>query len=148
MATVDARLPDVEREHIKAEWLSRLANLFMIVEKWSAGCGWTARKITKSMQDVDLGGYEAPVLLLNGPSMEIIVDPISRLASGAEGVVDLCRLPAYDDVATFFFRDGAWHFYLRSSEHATSDSLLLGETTDLTNESLRMLLDEIGKNAS
>ncbi len=45
-----------------------------------------------------------PALLMQeGPSAGLILEPIARSAPGADGVVDLYLLPAYDDIASLYF---------------------------------------------
>jgi len=41
----------------------------------------------------------------------MLLDPIARSAPGAEGVVDLYVMPAFDDVASLYFYDGAWQLH-------------------------------------
>ena len=147
MATVDARMPDVEREDVKAEWLARLVELFATLEQWAIEAGWTNRAFVKSMRDVDIGTYEAPALLLDRNSLEVIVEPLARIVSGAHGVVSLCLLPSYDDVAVFFFRDGSWRFSLTNSNLKTVSSMQFGEATVLSRDNFHRLLGGIGENA-
>jgi hypothetical protein len=52
------------------------------------------------MEDSQIGKYKAPGLLMQEGTDRILRDPIGRNAPGAEAVVDLYLMPAYDDIAT------------------------------------------------
>ena len=60
------------------------------------------------MGDREVGDYDAPALVMQEGVVRLLMEPIARSAIGAEGVVDLYRMPAYDDVAGLFFSDGRW----------------------------------------
>ncbi|WP_165064138.1 hypothetical protein [Paludisphaera rhizosphaerae] len=60
------------------------------------------------MSDSEVGSYQAPALLMQEATTRIILEPIARSAPGAEGVVDLYLLPAYDDIATVYGHSGKW----------------------------------------
>ena len=52
-------------------------------------------------------------------TVRIILEPIARSTPGAEGVVDLYLMPAYDDVATLFYEDG-WKLHYPFPERRSS----------------------------
>ena len=109
MATADAPNKavdgDDERTH---RWLERLSALVEQVDGWAKELDWSTRRIEKTMDDSRAGHYEAPALLLQKETVRIFLDPIAKAAAGAEGVVDLYPLPAYDDIATVFWIDDGW----------------------------------------
>ena len=63
------------------------------------------------MEDSDIGTYQAPALLLQQDTLRMLLEPIARTAPGADGVVDLYLMPAYDDIATLYFADGKWQLH-------------------------------------
>ncbi len=96
---------------LRDEWLSRVSTLVDSAEKWAADAGWSTRRIEKQIEDSEIGGYAVPSLLLQEGTTRMLLEPIARSAPGVDGVVDLYRMPAYDDVATLYFYDGQWHLH-------------------------------------
>ena len=106
--------PETRRPHVdnpdatRDEWLTDLYELLAQVRRWAEGSGWRTRVIEKSMNDSVLGQYKAPAMLMQREKVEVILDPVGRLAPGTDGVVDLYLLPAIDDIASLYLVDGAW----------------------------------------
>jgi hypothetical protein len=131
-----------------AEWLSRLSSLIESVDKWLSSTGWSTRRIEKKMQDPESCTYQAPALLMQKETTRIILEPIARSAPGAEGVVDLYVLPAYDDIASLYFYEDRWNIhYALPSDPPVS---VVEETPSkrLTKKNLNAVLDELTKNAA
>jgi len=78
------------------EWLDLLADLMSQVKSWAEELGWSTRQIVKKMKDSRLGAYEAPALLMQKETTRVLLDPVTRFAPGADGVVDLYLMPAED----------------------------------------------------
>lgn len=121
----DATKEDFERDAIVRvralhEWIDRLDELVRTVDGWAKGLGWATRVIEKKLEDSRIGKYVAPALLMQEGTDRVLLEPIARWAPGVEGVVDLYLMPAYDDVATLFYFDGAWHLRLASAGDAPS----------------------------
>ena len=106
--------PDATRD----EWLTNLQELLAQIRGWAEGSGWRTRVIEKSMKDSVLGQYKAPAMLMQRETVEVILDPVGRFAPGTDGVVDLYLLPAYDDIASLYFVDGAWRLHYAFRLHA------------------------------
>ncbi len=129
-----------EAVRVRDEWLARLTALVDQVEAWGRELDWATRRIEKPMEDEDIGPYSAPGLLLQKEFTRVLLEPIDRAAPGADGVVDLYLMPAYDDVATLFFIGGRWqvHFApgaltktkLRPLTKAVFQKVLAGLTRD------------------
>ena len=79
--------------------------------------------------------------------MKLLLEPIARSAPGADGVVDLYLVPAYDDVANLYFCDGSWQIrYPHAGELA--DSLFReGDTKTLSSASIREVLEAMKTHA-
>ncbi len=101
----------IDGQRLREEWLGRLSILVESVEKWSEELGWSTRRIEKEVEDSQIGKHRVPALLLQKGSTRMLLDPIARSAPGAEGVVDLYVMPAFDDVASLYFYDGAWQLH-------------------------------------
>lgn len=93
---------------VKDEWLSRLNTLVREVKGWAEAAGWQTRRITKTINERQLGRYEVPVLLMEKNTLEVVLNPVARFVPGASGAVDLYLSPAYDDIASLYFEDDHW----------------------------------------
>ena len=108
------RPPADKRDPGREKWLVRITRLVDQVEAWATELGWATRRIDKRMDDSDAGSYLAPGLLLQKEFTRVLLEPMGRSASGSGGVADLYLMPAYDNIARFFFRDKKWlvqHMY-------------------------------------
>lgn len=90
-------------------WLGRLNELVAAVKEWAEADGWSTRLTDKKYDDPDYGPDRVPALVLQRESVRLFLEPIGRSAPGAEAVVDLYVMPAYDDAATFLFTRGRWY---------------------------------------
>jgi hypothetical protein len=136
--------PDATR----AEWLTNLDELLAEVRRWTEGSGWRTRVIEKSMKDSVLGQYKAPAMLLQRETVEVILDPVGRFAPGTDGVVDLYLLPAYDDIASLYFVDGAWRLHYAFRSIAAVPRIKNAEAMMLDEASLNQVLNEIAAHAA
>ncbi len=109
MATADLpKTTEIDAAKLRDEWLSRLTDLIETVKNWVEELGWSTRRIEKRMQDREIGSYIAPSLLFQIDTDRVLLEPVGRSAPGAEGVVDLYLMPAYDDIASLYYSDGSW----------------------------------------
>jgi hypothetical protein len=128
-------------------WLTLLDELVTNVRDW-VGEDWSTELIHKSMNDSVLGSYKAPGLRMQRDFTRAILEPIARFAPGTDGVVDLAKIPAYDQIASLYRIDGEWklHFAFRGSNSVASvrsaDSLAWNEAN------LRRVLEEFDGHAA
>src|SRR5439155_26246833 len=95
-------------------WLCRLRYIVGQDEAWALEMAWATRRINKRMDDTYAGPYLATGLLRQKEFTRVSLEPMGRSASGSGGVADLYLMPAYDNIARFFFRDKKWlvqHMY-------------------------------------
>src|SRR5580698_6132608 len=112
MTTVnEPHKPPVEIERLRATWLQVLSSLIQTVQSWAKESDWSVRQIEKNMEDSEIGTYVAPALLLQKETIRVLLEPIARKSPGAEGVVDLYLMPAYDDIASLYFCNGDWQLH-------------------------------------
>jgi len=130
------------------EWLSRLNVLAATVESWVKESGWATRRIEKQMRDSQVGSYTAPALLMQDEMTKVLLEPIARTAPGADGVVDLYLMPAYDDIASLYFYDNHWRLHYMFPGTPTVATIREADAQPLTKESLLAVLDEMKKNAA
>jgi hypothetical protein len=138
----------VDRDKLRDEWLQRLSALLDAVQRWAQELGWSTRRIDKRMEDSQVGKYQAPALLMQEGTTRMLLEPIARSAPGAEGIVDLYLMPAYDDIATLFFSDGQWqlHFLFRGTPAPPTVSE--ANSKPLSKETFKAVLEEMLKNAA
>ncbi len=147
MATINhPTLTDESANAIRDQWLERLSALVKDVQEWAADLGWSTRQIETRLEDSEIGTYEAPALLLQMETTRALLEPIARSAPGADGIVDLYAMPAYDDIAHIYFIDDAWRLF-----HATP--LQVGASTKvgfviLSKGELQKVLEGMRTNAT
>jgi hypothetical protein len=145
MATVESNAKNEHARALKAEWLSRLTELITLVEQWAKESDWSTRWIDKRMDDSEIGDYIAPALILQKETARIMLEPITRQGVGADGVVDLYLMPAYDDIASILFCNGDWQLYYSFSRTLTPQTEQAGEP--LSRELMDRILEEMVRNA-
>jgi hypothetical protein len=95
---------------IKPEWEAALQHLFQEVETWSRGQDWAVNRDVKEEGEPILGSYHAPRMLIHTPEGRLLLNPITRFAAGANGVVEFCVMPSFDSVT--LIRPGTEWFLL------------------------------------
>jgi len=133
---------------VRDEWLKVLANLTAKVKTWAEELSWSTRTIAKKMKDSRLGEYEAPALLMQKETTRVLLDPIARFTPGADGVVDLYLLPAYDDIASLYLVDGEWRLHYMFSGSPTVATISETEPYPLSKDAIGRVLEEMSINAS
>jgi hypothetical protein len=149
MATTAApKNPIADWEKLRDDWLKRLQALMSDVQVWAQEFGWATRRIEKRMEDLQIGAYVAPALLMQEGTTRVMLEPITRFAPGVDGVVDLYQMPAYDDIASMSLTNGTWRIHSWPKEPQANGDLHEVDPVPLSKENLRTLLDGMGKNAS
>jgi hypothetical protein len=78
----------------------------------------------------------------------VLLEPIARSAPNTEGVVDLYRMPAYDDVASLYFYDDNWYVHDQGSGTSAAATIREAQAKPLSMETFREVLEELKKHAS
>src|SRR5258708_6167203 len=107
MPTTNAPAAVENADQLREAWLSRVSALVSSVETWVKELGWSVRRIDKQIKDSQLGTYRAPALIFQGGTSRVMLEPITHAAPGADGVVDLYLMPAYDDIASLYLANGS-----------------------------------------
>lgn len=128
--------------------MSRLAALIELVNAWVTTAGWSTRRVEKKMQDSEFGTYQAPALLMQEGTTRVILEPIARSAPGADGVVDLYLLPAYDDIASLYFYADRWNIHYPFPGDPPVSAVEEIPPRPLSEETLKAVLEEMAKNAA
>jgi hypothetical protein len=136
-------------EVVLAHWQDRLNILLRGVKEWVERTGWRTRIIEKSINDRKLGKYTVPVLLMEKDTIEVALNPVSPLVSGAEGAVDLYLVPAYDDIASLYFKSGQWVIhYALPADHGHEHSVTEADAMPLAEETFIRVLNSIASDAA
>jgi hypothetical protein len=144
MAMSEPRVTDLPAE--VAGWLDCLNLLFRSVQEWSAPSGWQARLTSKHMAEKGLGRYEVPVLVLDREDAEVSLVPVARPVPGADGLVDLFRMPTYDAVASLYLGNGQWFIHYAFTPGPTdARSVIETERLPLEEGPLKRVLDDIAQ---
>jgi len=133
---------------VRDEWLNVLAELTSKVKSWAEELGWSTRQIVKKMKDSRLGLYEAPALLMQKETTRVLLDPVTRFAPGADGVVDLYLMPAYDDIASLYFVGGEWRLHYMFPGTPTVTTIRQAESCPLSKDSIGLVLNEMSTHAA
>jgi hypothetical protein len=149
--------PKAAREEIETEiairmkdrdaWIERVTGLVDQVEQWGKELGWSTRHVEKSLDDARIGRHRVPALLMQQDTCRALLEPIGRSAPGADGVVDLYLMPAYDDIAVLTFYDNRWnlHYNMSPSINGVSPPT---HAMPLSKEALEKVLVEMKQNAA
>lgn len=147
-APVDAFEADaLRRAKAIHRWLAMLAGLIGPVEQWAKELGWSTKRIEKPMEDSEVGKYTAPALLLQEETTKVLLEPITRSAPGAEGVVDLYLMPGYDDIASLYYYNNRWNLHYMSAEQKVVATIREAAAKPLTRDSLKRVLEGMKANA-
>src|SRR5438105_1409704 len=103
-------------QQVRDEWVRAVEELVSNVEAWCKARDWPTRRIEKRMEESRIGEYVAPALLIQADLVKLMLEPAARFASGSEGVLDLYRMPQYDDTASILRRDGEWVYVATITE--------------------------------
>jgi len=134
-------------EQLRDEWLRRLSGLIQNARDWASELGWATKEIEISKSDSRWGKYKAPALLLQEDNIRILLEPIASSAPGADGVVDLYLMPAYDDIASLYFYDNNWHIHYMFPESPTVGDIRDADSKVLSLQTLRNVLEAMKEHA-
>lgn len=146
--TASREISSAQESQLRNEWLQRLQDLLKQTKQWAEEQEWSARQIEKTLQDSEIGKHTVPMLLLQQDAVRILLEPIARNAPGAEGVVDLYLMPAYDDIASFYFVKGGWQLHYMFPEDKTVATIRDAKSTPLSQESFQHVLSAMKENAA
>lgn len=134
------------KERSRRAWLDRLTGLVTTIEGWARDLDWSTRRIETRMEDLEIGNYKGPALIIQKETVRAILHPIGRSAPGVEGVVDFYLMPAYDDIASLYFYDDRWHLHYKSPLPMEADTVRAAENMLLTREAFQNVLEEMMRN--
>ena len=148
--------PGAAREEIQTEiaarmkhrsiWLDRLASLVGQVEQWAREMGWSTRRVEKNSMTPDrqapgAGAADAGRHLPDSARTD------RAICAGAEGVVDLYLMPAYDDIASLYYYGNRWNLHYTIPWDQAGGPVRESEALPLSKETLAKVLAELRQNA-
>ncbi len=150
--------PGAAREEIQTEiaarmkdrsiWIDRVTALVHQVERWAREMNWSTRRVEKTLDDAWIGKHQVPALLMQEDTCRVLLEPVGRSAPGAEGVVDLYLMPAYDDIATLYYYGDRWNLHYAFSGTKPVAAVREAEAMPLSREALGKVLSEMRQNAA
>ena len=135
------------RMNIRATWIDRVTALVAQVEQWAKELGWATRRIEKKLDDSWIGQHRVPALLLQEETCRIILEPLGRSSSGSDGVADLYLMPAYDDIASLYYKGNQWHINFQFASTKPGATLSEAVSMPLSKEALEKVLTEMKQHA-
>ena len=132
----------------RTAWQEKVTTLVDQVEAWAKDSNWSTRRIEKTLEDSFIGDHHVPALLMQEDTCRILLEPVGRSAPGAEGVVDLYLLPAYDDIATLYYYNQRWNLHYVFPNSKPVASVREADARPLTKESFEKVLAEMRQGAA
>jgi hypothetical protein len=117
------------------------------MEQWATELHWSTRRVEKRLDDAWIGNHRMPALLMQEDTCRVLLEPVGRSAPGAEGVVDLYLMPAYDDIATLYYYGNRWNVHYMSSGDSPVATVREAAAMPLSKETLEKVLVEMRQNA-
>ncbi|MGC8642269.1 MAG: hypothetical protein ACP5XB_20600 [Isosphaeraceae bacterium] len=138
-------LEEIARERLTAryEWLDRLQDLVARVKEWADELDWATRVVDKELEDPEIGNHKAPGLLLQLETVRLFLEPVARDAPGVEGIVDLYRMPYYDDIAGLYFYNNRWNVHYGAHRAGAVAKVGDEQSRPLAKANFRKVLDEM-----
>jgi hypothetical protein len=137
-----------ERMRARAVWIESVKALVDQVEIWAREMHWSTRRVEKKLEDDWIGKHRVPALLMQEDTCRIILEPVGRSSSGAQGVVDLYLMPAYDDIASLYYYENRWNLHYMFPGSKAVATISETEAVPLSKEALEKVLAEMRQNAA
>lgn len=136
------------RVDVRRAWVAQVEALVAQVDTWGRELGWQTRKIDKRLDDSYVGKHRLPALLMQEETFRVLLEPVGRSAPGAEGIVDLYLLPAYDDIATLYYYGGQWNVHYYFQDDPVTGNIRETPGVPLSKETLQRVLEQMRSHAA
>jgi hypothetical protein len=141
-AEIAARMQD------RAAWIARVSTLVDHVERWAREMGWSTRRLEKKLEDARVGPHRLPALLLQEGTCRVLLEPVGRSAPGADGMVDLYLMPAYDDIASLYYYGNQWNVHYVFPGTKPVATVREAEAMPLSKEAVAKVLADMRQHAA
>jgi len=91
------------------EWVAAVDEIVTAAEAWAREQNWVVQRGSKTITEKGIGTYDVPMLMMQCPNGDLILDPVACDVVGAFGVIDLCVFPSYEAVRIVRY-DKGWRF--------------------------------------
>ncbi|MFO0810678.1 MAG: hypothetical protein U0746_18780 [Gemmataceae bacterium] len=91
---------------VRDAWLAEIERFFAEVEAWARKQGWATLRDYRPKHEEGLGDYRVPVLLVHTLKGRVLFTPEARYVYGADGRIDACVYPSFDDAAMLVKTNG------------------------------------------
>ena len=78
----------------------------------------------------------------------VLLEPVGRSTLGAEGVVDLYLMPAYDDIASLYYSSNQWNIHYLFHGTRPVSTVREAEALPLSKGTLEKVLADMKQNAA
>jgi len=95
-------------QQVRNQWIAELEHLAHEVETWAKKQKWDVLRDQKRITEDRLGSYDVPVVLIHTPQGRLLLDPVARFVTGADGRIDLCIYPSYYDALVIAKVNDQW----------------------------------------
>jgi hypothetical protein len=89
------KLKPAEAARIRDEWLSAIDALRQQVREWAEQQGWAVTQTEREVIEDQIGTYKVPVLDIETPRGQVVLEPTGQDTLGGWGRVDLYAWPTY-----------------------------------------------------
>jgi len=137
-----------DRIGARAFWIDSVKALVDQVEFWAKEMHWSTRRVEKKLDDAWIGKHRVPALLMQEDTCRVLLEPVGRSALGAQGVVDLYLMPAYDDIASLYYYGGRWNLHYLLPGNKPGATVREAEGMPMSKEALGRVLAEMRQNAA
>lgn len=128
-------------------WIRRVTELVDLVADWAGKLDWTTRRIEKRIEDSRLGTHKVPALVMQSDTVRVLLEPIAASGPGTDGIVDLCLMPGYDDIASLYYWENAWHIQYVFPMSGAVAGIREGTSNPFSQTTLKMVLEEMKTHA-
>lgn len=130
--------PVPDWEQVRDEWVRAVEQLVTDVESWCRANDWPTRRIDKGLEESKIGEYVVPGLVIQVDFVKLMLEPMARFVGGADGALDLYRMPQYDNVAVVSWHGGDWQ--LRVDTAGNPDGVVKPLTADVFTDFIRRVV--------
>ena len=145
-AGIEAEIADRMKD--RTTWVDRVSSLVDQVEQWARAMGWSTRRVEKKLDDARIGKHRVPALLMQVDTCRVLLEPVARSIPGAEGVIDLYLMPAYDDIASLYYYGDRWNLHYVFPDTKAVAKVREAETTPVSRETFEKVLVEMRRHAA
>lgn len=104
---------------VVGEWTTSVQRLVADVERWAQKHHWRCQREPKEMDELLLGSYQLPQLLIQVNGSTVLLNPVARFIARADGLVDLAIVPSYHSIMVPRTKDG-WQVHIDAEKSERS----------------------------